>query len=997
MSNKSKIIKSKKNSIIILIGFIFMFISIDSFAQVLKPFNQRTSTQVEDKYKNKTIYNLRGDFKMIGNTNLSRNSTRDATNNPTTGTQDEWSNSNTDMYFVDVDGDNNTSNSSKAELSLPANCTNIVYAGLYWSGRNNVSDVVNSTVNANATNTSIIQINNSNLTTTITTSSQNLGGDSVNVPYYVIKNTNSSIYYEFRFKSRRYTTGFIFQNHNNYDNENVEYRTSSNGTWLPLEVTFSGGGSGNNIRTATLISPISITSGDDIIIINSISKRKENNSTINQNHYISYRKVSNTGVYTGNKIKIKFKKEGQLYQNLIADDYYIGSSDDADIYTAYKDVTAYVKQHGVGNYFGADIDLVEGNGGSAGYFGGWGLIVIYENPTMNWRDITIFDGYAHVAGNTYYQLPLSGFRAAQNGAVNVTMGMMAGEGDRGISGDNFRIRNSANNAWVYLNHSGNQTSGNSNSNNFFNSSILTDGSRFPNYSNNTGLDIAKFNLSNANNSLIGNNQTSTTFRYGSDGEDTDNRDTYVIYNIVFAVDAYVPNAQNENSPLSIFIPDGPNSSTGTTLNSGSSEFNYRIEHLQPNDEVTVAMNLYNYGNEKIVGPVVNQNTGARDPVQMNINIPFGMTLKSASVTPYSTDNDVLPNATVSGNVPSNYATHFNNLFWINPTNNQTTNLNDIPATLPTTQMGGILSWRPIDIPRQNENSTTRKSMAKLTYTLKVIDNCTILKSSEDNCILDSSISGMNIGFGANSGTPMAEDFVIGYSNPTCGNLVPIYGNTVMEIVPSEAYFQTCGGSVLGEEILITHFCEPTSNATLNWNEIINFYPPGTKYYKVKPSMPNYLSSEIIYVENGIIPLQLEATGINGEYEEWIYAMLPGVTNLSCYFNIHIIYTTIYTSPVVNNDLKICANVPFSWPLNLSSYGQQNGLSIQVFSSNSLTNLLPETYSISNPGVYTFYAREVLKNTLGEVLCAGPLVPFNVTVDGCPIPINPMIQTPLNRN
>jgi len=68
---------------------------------------------------------------MIGNTNLTLDDY-----------DDEYNNSNRDMVYVDVDDDPNTLNSSSATLEFPQenpdvnhNCTNIIYAGLYWMGR----------------------------------------------------------------------------------------------------------------------------------------------------------------------------------------------------------------------------------------------------------------------------------------------------------------------------------------------------------------------------------------------------------------------------------------------------------------------------------------------------------------------------------------------------------------------------------------------------------------------------------------------------------------------------------------------------------------------------------------------------------------------------------------------------------------------------------------------------------------------------------------------
>jgi len=56
----------------------------------------------------------------------------------------------------------------------------------------------------------------------------------------------------------------------------------------------------------------------------------------------------------------------------------------------------------------------------------------------------------------------------------------------------------------------------------------------PNLENNTGIDIASFDIPNENNTVIGNNQSSTNFRYGT------NSDTYAIFAIALAVDSYVP-------------------------------------------------------------------------------------------------------------------------------------------------------------------------------------------------------------------------------------------------------------------------------------------------------------------------------------------------------------------------------------------------------------------------------------------------------------------------
>src|SRR5690606_17585959 len=88
-------------------------------------FTQRTSQYTPTK----KIYNVKGDFAMIGNTNMTLQNYGDNNSNDNT------------MVYVDMDGDSNTLNSSSATLSLSTengalpSCSNIIYAGLYWTGR----------------------------------------------------------------------------------------------------------------------------------------------------------------------------------------------------------------------------------------------------------------------------------------------------------------------------------------------------------------------------------------------------------------------------------------------------------------------------------------------------------------------------------------------------------------------------------------------------------------------------------------------------------------------------------------------------------------------------------------------------------------------------------------------------------------------------------------------------------------------------------------------
>lgn len=433
-----------KNILIQTLSVLLLFIVFDGKAQLVKPFTQRTSPSNPGV----TIYNLKGDFTMIGNTNLTLQNYGDNTGN------------NNSMVFVDIDGDATTLNSSSSYLSLTggsggsAQCSEVVYAGLYWTGR------------------------------------------------------------------------------------------AHNSTTSPNEFSVTKGG---------------LTS----ILNKQIVKIKGPNAS-------SYSTVTATNT-----------------------DIYYPENSDGFMYSSYAEVTQYVQNNGTeGLYTIADIALNEGNGGGTGFYGGWGMVVIYGNSSMALRDITVFDGHAYVAGNITadFTIPVSGFNSTQSGPVNVKMGMMAGEGDRTISGDYFQIRDAANTSWVNLNHSGNS------SNNFFNSSIATGGNtRIPNLLNNTGLDICMFNIPNANNSIITNNQSSTTFRYGT------TQDTYIIYSIVFAVDAYQPDIVGINTLET--VNNAPATSSPT---------------VEPGEELGYTLEVFNYGNE----PIENG--------QVIIPIPYNASFANAS-------------------------------------------------------------------------------------------------------------------------------------------------------------------------------------------------------------------------------------------------------------------------------------------------------------------------------------------------------------------------------
>lgn len=544
---------------------ILLLVSLGISAQVVVPFKQRTAANTPEQ----KIYRLKGDFQMIGNSNLTKSPYSDDGNN-TTG-----------MVYVDIDGDPTTLNSSSATLQFPAeagidhSCTKIVYAGLYWMGR--AHDGTSSPESFMAGATAADRYNGDSFygySLAITAASSGTGTDS-RIATYTFTGGSSPVVFRFHsWRDRWY----------NYYGEVTVQVGSGPETAIAGNLTSTT----TDNYTFTFSSPYTINVGAETIIVNSLRKRRTDN-TVNT----SYRANVTGGGKLLNKREVKFKKAGGTYTTVTAnvDENNVNqilypTTEYGMMYAAYAEVTDYVKTHGVGEYFVADMALNEGDGGGTGFFGGWSLVVIYENPKMTWRDITIFDGYAYVQGSTTisHTLDVNGFRTAKSGSVRVKMGLMAGEGDRSISGDYFEIKRNDNGNWERLFHSGNSTT------NFFNSSIPANNPRNPNRLNNYGLDVAMFEVPNTDNGIIGNSQSSTSFRYGS------TQDTYVIPTIVFAVDAYVPDVRGVvHSSLS------------------SSQTN-----VAPGEEVEYTLQLSNASNEAITG------------VSMDIPIPYTAEFVSAS-------------------------------------------------------------------------------------------------------------------------------------------------------------------------------------------------------------------------------------------------------------------------------------------------------------------------------------------------------------------------------
>ena len=559
-----------KFSAAILISLLMSVITFDAQAQVIKSFTQRTSVYSPTQ----KIYNIRGDFTMIGNSNM------------TLGSYTDGGNNSDPMVYVDVDDDPYTLNSSSAYLSFSGEnsalpqCTDIVFAGLYWTGR--------------------AHDGNSPMTFSV----EKAGGPDVPEPFdedqnvynsWNVNHTNYGLSISSSGSNNNRVVTYLFEPDGSGDTYTFVYSYSSvtvkvnNGT--PTTLTISQNG---DYTTATLTTPYVIYQSGDLTV--SVKQLK-------RNRFSNYATVNATGIemvpgtitknYDKRVVQLKHESESAYYPvTANANDIYFPTSEHGYMYSAYAEVTDYVRTHGTGNYFVADMALNEGSGGGTGYYGGWGMVVVYGNAKMNWRDITIFDGHAYVQGSTTisYELPITGFNTVQHGNVHMKLGVIAGEGDRSISGDYFQIQKLQTSDWVSLSHSGNSTT------NFFNGSINTGGNaRNLERLNNFGLDVAMFDIPNTDNTVITNNQSSTKFRYGS------TQDTYIIPCIVMGVDAYIPVSEGLVS-----VEEVDNNPPATPIT------------VLPNGDIEYKVKLRNRGTEPI------------NNLQVTIPIPYAASFVSAS-------------------------------------------------------------------------------------------------------------------------------------------------------------------------------------------------------------------------------------------------------------------------------------------------------------------------------------------------------------------------------
>jgi uncharacterized repeat protein (TIGR01451 family) len=215
---------------------------------------------------------------------------------------------------------------------------------------------------------------------------------------------------------------------------------------------------------------------------------------------------------------VKFATPAAPYATVTASQVDFGTSD----YQGFANVTAAVQAAGNGSYTVANVQSTTGTN----QYGGWTLVVAYQDPNGIMRNLTVFDGYQSVSGTNPVTIPVAGFVTPPSGAVNTKLGVVAYEGDRGTNGDVLSLNN------VVMSDAVNAPD------NFFNSSITNSGvdvmTKNPNYINQLGYDSDILAVPNAGNAVLANSATTASIKLSSTG------DVYYPGVVTFVTDLYSP-------------------------------------------------------------------------------------------------------------------------------------------------------------------------------------------------------------------------------------------------------------------------------------------------------------------------------------------------------------------------------------------------------------------------------------------------------------------------
>ena len=115
-------------------------------------------------------------------------------------------------------------------------------------------------------------------------------------------------------------------------------------------------------------------------------------------------------------------------------------------YQAFVDITDLIKQQGEGTYTVGNGAFSTGPIDDFGNYGGWGIMIVYENPALDFNSVRVYDGYQQVysgGGVTANTITLTGLNVPSAGLASseAKIGILGWEGDARYNGDSLKINN----------------------------------------------------------------------------------------------------------------------------------------------------------------------------------------------------------------------------------------------------------------------------------------------------------------------------------------------------------------------------------------------------------------------------------------------------------------------------------------------------------------------------------------------------------------------------
>lgn len=191
-----------------------------------------------------------------------------------------------------------------------------------------------------------------------------------------------------------------------------------------------------------------------------------------------------------------------------------------NIYQSYIDIRDFIQTNGAGTYTIADVPETAGAVFNGGNFGGWCIMIAYENTSMPYNSIRIYDGFTKVydSGTPVTQsVHLTGLSVPNNplSLGDAILSTMVWEGDANLGGsasnpqgDYLKINN------INVSNAVNPIA------NFWNGTVSKNGAfvttKDPNYSNQMGIDIDELQVGTGYNILP--NATSIDFEFGTEAD-----------------------------------------------------------------------------------------------------------------------------------------------------------------------------------------------------------------------------------------------------------------------------------------------------------------------------------------------------------------------------------------------------------------------------------------------------------------------------------------------